>query len=503
MLAEATRRRYQSAAEVLRDLAIETQARSTSTQPNQTQPSRQKQPFKPFDPIYLRANRIEVDHQPYWTERLLFDASNEPGTLTDIHKPYWFSNPAIAESDGHQRGRGLSLRSTIFTLIVWGSFLLPTFVLLNIVFFARFWLFFDRILDPPPTPQPHEQILPPRSQPSSPQPQSIEPDSTLLTLPSTQFLGFTPEGNLVNVGDIGNAGLDPAVQILDPTSNAALRLFPLFNSAVAISRVALSPDGKLLAVLLSNNAIEIRDLQYGYRTRTIAANQINPQTGDSGTIHDLVISPDGKTLIVTASNRLRQFWNLQTGELIKTQETDGQRERLALSSDGKVLISVSGNQIDLRNQDGNFIRTIEVPSRAGKNDRIIGFDISSDNRTLITASSTGLLYVWNLETGRLIQQLADQQWQQEANAPISGYYPPSAKPRSIAITPDGKFLFATGIADTILVWNLQQEKLIQTFAALRDGSINTLILSPDGKYLVIESGGKAEVWSVDRLTSSN
>lgn len=515
MLAEATKRRYQSATEVLQDLTIANRSIPISSQPQaqtlkSSQAEHEPQTQSPFSLNFQEplTPGINAEHERWLAEherrtRSPFSLNAEKSDLL-LYDP---SASRIARRHGSiSYVEGKVASSALIAFIATGIFTVGIFLTTSL----------QTGKQPENNPLPSDPQLPVPVQPSRSQPKtsipSIEPASTLRIFLSNYFLGFTPEGNLVNVGNVSDLSIDLRIQILNPASNKVLRSFTSSYSGESFRRVALSSDGKFIAASLNSNFVEIRDLQRGTRIRTLAVGQINPATGQPGEVRSLVISPDGKTLIISASNNTIQFWNLQTGRSIRTVQTASESERLTISPDGKTIVGISVNSINfpttsniinLRDRNGKLIRTVIVPSGKDKIGRVIGFKVSPDSQTLITASSTGITYVWNLQTGKLVRQLIDKKWQQgDVDSSGSAQYPSYRNSRPVAVTPDGKFLFTTGIYDSILVWDLQQGKLIQTFAA-GEGGIRDLLVSPDGKHLVVELAGQANVWSIDRLISGN
>jgi WD40 repeat protein len=81
--------------------------------------------------------------------------------------------------------------------------------------------------------------------------------------------------------------------------------FPVNNLA---SLLALSPDGKTLAVNTDANTLELRDVATGTEALSLDAN--------SGRVFDLALSPDGRYL--TTSEHFRELvWDRQTGKVLR------------------------------------------------------------------------------------------------------------------------------------------------------------------------------------------
>jgi serine/threonine protein kinase len=289
----------------------------------------------------------------------------------------------------------------------------------------------------------------------------------------------------------------------------------LEQTGVPVSKIAISADGSLLASLESGSS---RGSWYagswrqGEQVREIRIWQLD--TGEtvkilksSGDINHLEFAPDGSTL--TDSYRI---WNIATGKAIKAvrQNSEG-TPYLFHKTDGTVLSLESdwdwwrgsGNNLDLELWDAvsnQKLLTITPPSR------VRGFDISPDQKFLVTAQTGGVL-VWQLDDGKLKSSV---DW--EAQESISAYaFSPNGdqialglglgensisirnlkdnetvfnfdevtdEVHSIAYSPDGSILSAASLDGTIRIWSMDDGTLLQTFEADAD----VIRFSPDNQY---------------------
>jgi WD40 repeat protein/energy-coupling factor transporter ATP-binding protein EcfA2 len=266
-------------------------------------------------------------------------------------------------------------------------------------------------------------------------------------------LSFSPNGkqlvlsfvdhnaNVVTLWDIGSD--QPPTKLKDDQS--------LF------SRIAFSPDGKLLA-LRSGDSFVLWDVSTGKRINTL-----NQQKGVEVT--SAVFSHDGKRLATGHSDKKVLLWSMDSGNLSLIHTLSGHEDlvySMTFSPDGKRLATGS---VD------NTMRLWEVDS--GKalytlNDFMgIVNDVvfSPDGKQLVTVSmdnhNKGTVSLWEVDTGKNLQTFN---------------IPSECNPYGIVSSPDGKTLAST--SNKLCLWDADSGKTL----AILDG-ILSFAFKPDGKQL--------------------
>jgi len=104
--------------------------------------------------------------------------------------------------------------------------------------------------------------------------------------------------------------------------------------------LAYSPDGTDILMGTVAGNVHVIEIATGKVKRTIAVND------KSKLVISLHLVNNGKTLI-THSNSVIQYWNLATGKELKrlTDSGDAEMNYLAVSGDGKTMVSQSGKQV--------------------------------------------------------------------------------------------------------------------------------------------------------------
>jgi WD40 repeat protein len=125
-------------------------------------------------------------------------------------------------------------------------------------------------------------------------------------------------------------------QLLDTTTG--LKRSTLDGIKGYVNDIALSPDGRLLALLSSlslqgDGVVQIFDVKSGREVRQLS--------GDSGRLQALAFTPDGARLAVAAGSHIK-LWDVADGQEVIT--LPGGASQLAFSPDGLYLVAVNGTE---------------------------------------------------------------------------------------------------------------------------------------------------------------
>ncbi|MDR2384559.1 MAG: hypothetical protein LBD80_02685 [Tannerella sp.] len=241
----------------------------------------------------------------------------------------------------------------------------------------------------------------------------------------------------------------------------------------------------------------------------------------------LAVSPDGKRLFSGSSDktvRNLKIWSLPSGKLLKTLSLDSDSDLpkdklikiktlshsghpIALSPDrNRLFFSVSFNEkkiffgqkillkriyIYMQNlQDGTSTETKKIYAK--HLDDIRSLMVSPDGKQLFSMSNNYInavsiydsIKIWDLPEGKLRKTLtmkSKQKWS------------PEKKP--LAVSPDGKYLFAGDDNGFITLIKLPDGNVTRKIKA-SDDAFYKLALSPDGKWLASLSKGIIQLWNL-------
>jgi WD40 repeat protein len=235
---------------------------------------------------------------------------------------------------------------------------------------------------------------------------------------------------------------------------------PRFTSEEAVSCVAFSGDGKLLAVGTGRGTapgsipvVHVWDLTTGQERHTLR--------GHDQQISALRFTADGKKLISASADGTMRVWDLTRGQ--EERQLWGHESAvsgLELATGGRHLVSCSadGTVRVFDFASGKELRRLDCPVR--------GISLAPDGRKLIVAA--GAVLTWDVQTGGQRQLLA------------------TANAQGVRYSPDGKTLAVLDGDGQVALWDLATNRERLRLPKLRHPTLS-LAFSHDGK--VLATGG--------------
>jgi WD40 repeat protein len=232
----------------------------------------------------------------------------------------------------------------------------------------------------------------------------------------------------------------------------------------AAAEVALSPDGRALAVGWGSGLIQLFDTGSGKQLRSLPGHALG--------VHSLAFTPNGKMLISAAVDARVLWWDVATGKLLR------QVAGAAVGSD---------NDMDLGGPMGS-----------------IGIALAPDGRTLAIAGAENeyfKLQLWEMANGKMRREFRVKSSALGVMAPPlverNLVSPEIVADRtelpSVVFAPDSKTL-AWSVNNSIRLWDVIRGEEIRRFG-LAEGYSQALAFSPDGKYLTAATAtGGVYVW---------
>jgi WD40 repeat protein len=233
--------------------------------------------------------------------------------------------------------------------------------------------------------------------------------------------------------------------------------------------VALSPDGRLLAVG-DRSGISFLSTETGKEVRRIEGRHQIAFHGASS----LWFTPDGKQLLVAGYLGLL-VCDVARAELVYTfpeRSTPGPPS-ISVSADGKLLALGAdrfGGEVPVRIWDLEAKK--ELKKIAGAQNQMVRAVLAPDGKIVATFGQNGRgggggIQLWDVAAGKEVRAL-------QASAYVA------------AFSPDGKRLAAIDPSSTLSLWEVSSGKRLDRFLGPH-GVATVLAYSPDGKELVVGS----------------
>jgi WD40 repeat protein len=237
-----------------------------------------------------------------------------------------------------------------------------------------------------------------------------------------------------------------AVKVWKFASDAPVKTFGHPN---LVDVVSFNPAGTELATGCHDGRVRIYDVAKGTVLRDIAAHVTMPQPS---AVYCLAWSADGKQLVSGSFDRSLKLWNAADGKLI-------------------------------REFKGYTDKTFEKGHREG----VVSVALAPDGKTLASAGGWDhTIKIWNVADGSVLRDLIDPKLKPPQSHPGVVY--------ALRYTPDGKHLLSVGGAPRnqgfLAVWSAADGKLLHG-GELPLGTLFSLAVSPDGKFLAVGTGGGA------------
>lgn len=255
-----------------------------------------------------------------------------------------------------------------------------------------------------------------------------------------QSIALSPDGKILAVVD------DRSLRLVDLLTGKEVAAFN--ENEFPLRSVAFSPDGKTLAIGWSKDGpkpgskVGVAQLWNLATSKPIAT--LEPSRGP---MRALAYSSDGKLLAVATQTFPSigdvRFWDVSTGKLHSTLEAGGV-DCLAFSPDGKTLAAGCGGRRDRTKKDlPHHVRLWDVEAASSLQSirhefRLMCIAYSPDGTTVAAGSEGGELALWDTATGKLRCDVPDQR----------GYV------LSVAFTRDGKTLVSTNGDGEVRCWDV-------------------------------------------------
>jgi WD40 repeat protein len=265
---------------------------------------------------------------------------------------------------------------------------------------------------------------------------------------------FSPDGKR-----LATYGYD-SLRVWDAAAHTELWSWSPSTPGEAVRCLALSPDGKQIAVGCEGGAIRLLDAEGGRELRRCEGHQ--------GWVSALAFSPGGTVLVSGGGDSAVRQWDVAAGkEMRRFAGPTGQVRALAVSPDGA---TVASGGIDRRVHLWNADTGDERRSLSGADEdqfHLLGF--APDGRTLTAAdgSARGIVRVWEAADGRERRVFSPAE---------KGYVP-------FALSPDAAVVAAAAGPDHIALFDASSGELLREYGEDERGALQPAAFLGSGKAL--------------------
>lgn len=227
-----------------------------------------------------------------------------------------------------------------------------------------------------------------------------------------------------------------------------------------IGNILVNPDKKTIATIVSDKhspsgrcQLQTRSLNTWSVIRSVVAS-CSP-----------IISSDWKWSISTDDERVtvRDFQNSRVLHVVP--ESSNNVDHIAISSDGRSVITVKENVISIWDTKQGYLTKRITNSSVSANAAVYNF-----NNTMLAWANGSQIKIWDTLNGSLLFTL-------QAHA---------SRINSLVFSSDGRFLASGSENDNIKIWSVENGKLLRSFGPPDD--IYALAFSPNGQILASTSG---------------
>jgi WD40 repeat protein len=297
-------------------------------------------------------------------------------------------------------------------------------------------------------------------------------------------VAFRPDGKVLASADSdGNVGLwDPA------TGRPAGPPVPVGASG-GVTGVAFSPDGRLLASAEDWDARLWNPVTAQAVGQALSVSRIDllakPQVLDDVAVTGVAFSPDGTMVATVDTDGTIRFWDPATGHQAGPP-IRVQANAVAFSPDGQVLASADTNgTIRLWNPTTRRATGPPIAADTGLKPSVNEVAFSPDGRVLASADHDGTIRLWDPATG------------QPAGPPIMA--DPGRWVNTVTFSPDGKLLASADADGIVRLWNPATGRAVGVplpVDAGLDGQVYGVAFSPDGRLLASAEDETVDRWPV-------
>jgi hypothetical protein len=290
---------------------------------------------------------------------------------------------------------------------------------------------------------------------------SIEPAP--VGLRGVSLVAYAPDGLTLAVGtpfgiDLFSVSVPNGVQYVD-----------YIRTGAALTALAYSPDGNLVASGTFTGTVQLWDLGTGVQRASLEAAQ--------GAVNELAFSPDGGSVVAAGSDGAVRVWRTSDGQLLQVLKGhSGAVLSLSFSPDGRSVVSggADGKVLVWQLSSG-----LSMSSLVGNVGGVPAVTFDPTGNLVGLGSGDGVVRIWDLKAGKLAFTLAGHRGEVTA----------------VDFSPDGTTLASASYDGNTILWGVADGKLLRSLPG--PTALGSLAFAPDATLLATGAlDGAVQLWTL-------
>jgi len=281
-------------------------------------------------------------------------------------------------------------------------------------------------------------------------------------------VSVSPDGKYIvsGSGDYFGDSRDCTIKIWELSTGRLIR--NLEGHTKSVNTVQVTQDGNQIVSGSHDMTIKLWEFSTGKLTSSLE--------GHTDDINAVSVTPNGKYIVSGSNDKTIKVWDFSTGRLLCSFQGHTEKvNTVKVTPNNKYVISGSGDYYNTESRDctikiwelatGKLICSLE-----GHTSGVSAVCVTFDCKYIISGSYDGTIKVWEFATGKLLRSLCPKWTRESVN--------------SVTITPDGKYIVSgSNNTNSIKVWEFATGKLQSKFC-MHILMVNAVSVTPDGKYII-------------------